>query len=98
MKAIFCPWCICHFIEKQRNQVEILQASLLVPNSILSWELINGALWSPGERWRGLWIASELVMSAKLKMQCLNHEQYGSSSLHYPYVRLRQSIFIEITV
>ena len=78
--------------------MEILQASLLVPNSILSWELINGALWSPGERWRGLWIASELVMSAKLKMQCLNHEQYGSSSLHYPYVRLCQSIFIEIAV
>ena len=86
MKALFCPWCICHFIEKQSCLVDILHASLDVPNSVLEWELINDTLWSPGERWRGLWIASELTMSSKLKMQCLNHEQYGSSSLHYPYV------------
>ena len=95
MKPVFCPWCIYHFLEKQKSQEEIAWSALLVPNSILSWEKVNDVLWSPKERWRGVWLSNDFTMSSKLTLQCLNHEQYGSSSLHYPYVSTTSCLLIE---
>ena len=77
LKPLFCPWCICHFIEAQRNHENISLAPLFVPNSILTWEKKN-EFWIPRDRWRGSWSVGDLCISPRLQNQCRNHEGKGS--------------------
>ena len=78
LKPLFCPWCICHFIEAQRNHENISLAPLFVPNSILTWEKKN-EFWIPRDRWRGSWSVADLCISPRLQNQCRNHEGKGFS-------------------